>query len=489
MRSVPEYLEIHGQEDGHGVQCGARFISYALLNSIAKRNANALRAYGVQKQNVGVVVDGNSLEYIVAYWSLLLTENTIVPLARRGGFERIQKDAEWCDVNWIMYLRDEADLGCDIIGGSGFGLLCIDDGFQIRFVREPGRSVCRENDVDIALILQTSGTSGAPKRAMIAHRNLVANTFNSLATLPLTQSDSCLVVFPLHSITGNSTQLLVHTAIGSDIVLYDKPIFFAGRFCELVEERKIAVFNCTPAHLSLLGRFSYLDRAKLSSLRYVASSGTALPACVLDRCMEVLPAIPIVQMYGLTECSPRATILDPRDYKRHKGSCGRSIQGITLKIIDDNGHPVNSGTVGEVVLRGENVFPGYYKNEEASAATLKDGWLHTGDLGYLCGEGYLYLVGRKKNVLNVNGAKVSAEEIEALILEHRSVGDVRVRAEVDSLLGDIVVADVVLCEPGKAALDNIESVFRGRLPMGQWPRKFYMVDTIEKTFTGKTRRF
>jgi acyl-CoA synthetase (AMP-forming)/AMP-acid ligase II len=281
---------------------------------------------------------------------------------------------------------------------------------EIREIEEPEASLPRVDECDAAMIICTSGTTGRSKGVMLSHRNLISNLLSVNSLMGLTHDDSMLLAVPLHYIHGRM-QLLTHTLIGGTVAFssgFHMPQSVLG---ELVKY-KVSGFSGVPFHFKRLLERSALKTTPLPDLKYVVITGGAMPPAELQALAEAMPGVAIHVAYGLTEASPRIANLPPSDVTTRPTSCGRPIPGVSVEIVDDEGVRVTPGEVGEVVVSGPNVMLGYVSGDERELGTIDaDGRLHTGDLGRMDADGYLYLVGRKSEMIKVAGERIFPAEI------------------------------------------------------------------------------
>jgi len=214
-----------------------------------------------------------------------------------------------------------------------------------------------------------------------------------------------------------------------------------------------------------------------------------MPLDKLQQLMDLLPDTGFVQTFGQTEASPRATALLPEDALQKLGSVGKPIPNVEVRVVDDADNPIPHDTVGNIVIKGPNVMKGYYKRPEISAKTIKNGWLYTGDLGHMDAEGYLYLVGRKKNLIISRGQNIYPEEIEEIMLDHPTVKELRVMGEAHDVMGEKVMACVVLEDEATTTEKELYDFTGARLASCKVPSEIRIVKNLPKTATGKVRRY
>ncbi len=264
---------------------------------------------------------------------------------------------------------------------------------------------------DQALILYTSGTTGRPKGVPLTHGNLLTNAGQVERAHRLTPGDVALCVLPVYHINGFVVTLIAPLLSGASVVLPNK--FSASRFWEWVRDHRVTWFSAVPTILSLLLSHDSPPREEIATLRFARSASAPLPVAVLEE-FERRSGVPVIESYGMSEAAGQITSNPLPPLARKAGSAGIAV-GNELAVKDEKGFFLPAGSVGEVVLRGENICGGYLDNPEANQEAFQDAWFHTGDLGYLDEEGYLFLTGRKKELINRAGEKISSREIEEII--------------------------------------------------------------------------
>lgn len=338
---------------------------------------------------------------------------------------------------------------------------------------------------DLACILYTSGTTGNPKGVMISHANLIANVGAILKAVPIQEGDRFLNVLPFYYSYGNS---VLHTHLIQGATLYlENSMMYPNRVAERMERDGITGFAGVPSTFSLLLSRGNLGEHDLSSLRYVLQAGGGMPVAITRQVQEQL-CEQLFVMYGQTEATARLTCLRPDRLSDKMGSVGLPVEGVELEVRGPDGEPCAVGTQGELFVRGNNVAQGYWQNESATRATFVEGWLKTGDLGYRDSEGFVYLTGRRSDMIKSGANRISPAEIEEVIMELSEVEEVAVLGVADELLGQTIAA-VVVIKPGqtldvrrikKHCLDNLASY--------KIPRRIIALDELPKTASGKVKK-
>jgi len=347
----------------------------------------------------------------------------------------------------------------------------------------------REEDFDdnnCAEIIFTSGSTGVPKGVMISHRNLIANTESIITYLKLGQDDRMLVVLPFYYCYGLSL-LHTHLRVGGSIVLNNSFIFIGGVIRDMIEH-KCTGFAGVPSHFQILLRKS--DNFKTTSfpdLRYVTQAGGKLAPIFIDEFRNSHPEITFIVMYGQTEATARLSYLPPELYEAKKGSMGKGIPGVELKVVNEKGEPIKPGETGEVIARGDNIMLGYFGDEEGTRSVIRNGWLYTGDLGTVDEDRYIYLAARKKEIIKVGGKRISPKEIEAVILEIPEVVDCTVEGVDDEIQGEALKATIVIrTDNGKEQmLERIKRHCTKHLALYKVPQIFELKEQLVISATGK----
>ncbi len=341
-------------------------------------------------------------------------------------------------------------------------------------------------DADVALVLHTSGTTARPKVVPLRHRELIASATNIAATLALDPSDRCLNVMPLFHIHGIVGAALSSLAAGASVAC--TPGFHPVRFFSWVDELEPTWYTAVPTmHQALLARTrEHPELADRARFRLIRSSSAALPPAVFAE-LEATFGAPVIESYGMTEAAHQmaSNPLPPR--LRKPGSVGPAA-GPEIAILDEHGRHVPTGVIGEAAVRGPTIFSGYQDNAAANDEAFVDGWFRTGDQGMLDEDGYLFLRGRLKEIINRGGEKISPLEIDNVLLLHPAVAEAVCFGFPDPRLGEEVGAAVVLRPHCAASEREIQEFVAAKVADFKVPRVVRFVDEIPKGSTGKLRR-
>jgi acyl-CoA synthetase (AMP-forming)/AMP-acid ligase II len=340
------------------------------------------------------------------------------------------------------------------------------------------RPAVRSIDLDLAAIIYTSGSTGEPRGVMLTHRNMVANVRSIVSYLKLTAHDSVMCVLPFYYVYGLSL-LHTHLAVGGTVVI-DNRFVYPNVVLHAMREHRVTGFAGVPSTFALLLHRSTLDRESYPELRYVTQAGGAMPPSRIREWLERGPDAPFYVMYGATEASARLTYLEPARLRDKLGSIGLAIPNVEVIILKEDGSTAASGEVGELVARGSNVACGYWNKPEESRERFGPEGYRTGDLGYADEDGFLFLVGRKHDMIKIGAHRVGAKEIEEVLQDHPAVYEAAVVAAPDELLGEVAVAFVALHKGSETAAEILRGHCASRLPPHKVPARFVFPDELPK---------
>ncbi len=339
---------------------------------------------------------------------------------------------------------------------------------------------------DTALVLHTSGTTSRPKIVPLSHTNVTTSAKNVAATLALEGKDRCLNIMPLFHIHGLIAAVSASMAAGASV--WCAPGFNALRFFAWLEEITPSWYTAVPTmHQAILARAARnTEIVEAAKLRLIRSSSASLPPQVMAA-LEDTFGCPVIESYGMTEAAHQMASNPLPPAARKPGSVGVAA-GPEVAVMDANGALLETGAIGEVVIRGANVTAGYESNPTANEEAFTDGWFRTGDQGVLDAEGYLKITGRIKEIINRGGEKVSPLEVDEAIMDHPAVAQVATFAMPHDKLGEEVAAAVVLREGEDASEQDIRDFVAQRLADFKVPRRVVILDEIPKGATGKLQR-
>lgn len=476
-------------------------VTYRDLDQRANRLAHWLTANGVAAGDRVPFIMENGIDYVTVYYGILKAGAVAVPLSTdlkpaaltplleelapaavvaTARFERLLKATNY---PWPRLVLGSPKLAWQ---ASSVQVTALGDILSMPSKREAPR--LEVDAADLASIIFTSGSTGKPKGVMLSHRNIVANTNAICDYLALTAADIQMVVLPFFYVMGKSL-LNTHVAVGGRVVINNKFAYPAAVVQEMADA-EVTGFSGVPSTYAYLLHRSPLAkyRDRLPALRYCSQAGGHMSAHIKQELLRALPPhTKLFIMYGATEAAARLTYLPPDDLQAKLESIGIAIPGVTMKVLDKKGHALPAGQVGEIVGAGSNIMMGYWKNPEATAEVLDAHGYHTGDLGYCDEEGFLFLKGRKDNIVKVGGHRISLQEIEDALMATGLLVEVTVLGLADELLGNRLAAVAVAKEDGVHQQALMQQV-AGRLPKFKHPQEVYFVRTLPKNSSGKVDR-
>ena len=337
---------------------------------------------------------------------------------------------------------------------------------------------------DTAIMLYTSGTTGNPKGVMLSYKNLISNVENIAYLGKVSHKDRFIVYLPMFHTFTLTASILLPIYLGASIVVI-RSIFPFSNILKQTLLKRVSIFLGVPEV------YNALSKSKLPwyfrwfhNIRFFVSGGSALSIDTLENMKKLFPKVPLLEGYGLTECSPVISINRPENPK--PSSVGPPLPDYKVKIIDDYGNELKTGEIGEIIVKGDCVMKGYYKNEEATRETIKNGWLYTGDMGYLDEDGYIYIVDRKKDLIISKGINIYPRDIEEVLNKHPNIEISAVVGKKDKTQGEIPVAFVKLVDGVKNFDEkDIKKYLKGKLADYKVPKHIYIVEDFPRNATGK----
>ncbi|MCA1831969.1 MAG: long-chain fatty acid--CoA ligase [Actinomycetota bacterium] len=469
-------------------------IKYAEIEREVERAAAGLIALGVTPgDRVGVLVH-NVPHFVYAFYGLLRAGAVMVPLNTMFTGEEIGTiltDSETRVViaaepyaRLIDGIRDTLPMleHVVVVGAGPVGTIT----WEQMVGSGRGPAAVATGDDDLACLAYTSGTTGTPKGAMLSHRNLLAN-IEQMSNTPMlaeNEDDVILLVLPLFHIYAMNVILGLTLKVGATALIMER--FDPVSSLEHVEKHSVSVlFGAPPMFIAWLNTPG-VERYDLSKVRLAVSGAAPLPAAVLEE-FERRLGITIWEGYGLTETSPAVTS-NVMGSVAKPGSIGKPLPGVEVRIVDEDGDDVEEGDPGELVVRGPNVFGGYWRQQEASDAVFMDGWFRTGDIGYADADGYIFLIDRSKDLVIVSGFNVYPREVEEVLVRHPKVAEAAVIGVPHPYTGEAVKAICAL-RPGVSASEEEVIEFCGRsLARFKCPQSVEFVDELPHHVTGKVLR-
>jgi len=460
-----------------------RQLSYGELDGCAGRVSGALRARGVRRGDRVAVHLPNIPEFIVCYLGIV-----------RAGAIAVSINPSLTKPEVTFLLEDSGARACftteagreaielpglpaleHVVVCEGSGHPSLDDWTG---TAEPARALAMDPG-DPAVILYTSGTTGKPKGATLTHANLESNSWATVHHCGFRPDDRLILFLPLFHVFGQNFVTNSGLRAGAAIVLHRR--YVQDAVLESIRRDEVTKFFAVPTiYINLLA--AGLEPADLGSVGYEFSAAATLPAEMGAR-WESRFGRPIYEGYGLTETSPFACY--NHDIARRPGTVGTAIENFELRIVDEFDQPVEPGTWGEIVIRGPGVMQGYWKRPDETAQALRGGWFHSGDIGTMDDDGYVAIVDRVKDMINVSGFKVWPAEVEAAFYTHPAVLEAAVYGVPDRVRGERVSAAVTLRTGHQASPEGLRSHLQGQVATYKMPETIEIVQQLPKGATGK----
>jgi acyl-CoA synthetase (AMP-forming)/AMP-acid ligase II len=365
-------------------------------------------------------------------------------------------------------------------GGTGDGWTDLDD---LRAQGPPRLDPVDVSADDVHRLMYTSGTTSRPKGVMITYGNLEAKNVSHIVEFGITAADINLVCGPLYHVGGLdlTTTTLMYVGAPSHIMRRFQP----AQVLEAIERHSATHIWLAPVMINQLISEPALNQRDLSSVRVIIDGGEKMPMPLIQRVIDAFPNAWFADAYGLTETVSGDTFLDKSRMLDKIGSVGKPVIHMQVRIADPDGRSLPAGHEGEVLLRGPKVCRGYWRNDHATAETMRDGWFHTGDVGMLDDEGFLYIVDRLKDIIVSGGENIASSEVERVLYEHDAVLEVAVIGRPDPRWLEVPVAYVALSEGRSASPEELESHCRERLAKFKVPKAFRIVEALPRNPSGK----
>ncbi|MBA2504161.1 MAG: long-chain-fatty-acid--CoA ligase [Pyrinomonadaceae bacterium] len=469
-------------------EADGRSWTYAEFDAAANRIARLLLSQGIRKGDVVSLLLPNSAEYIIAYFACFKTG------AIAGPVNSLLKPQE------MAYVIADSEAKALLVN-SAFGVeiasirhdlpklkrvIEFDDEAQatrnISSANDNLPEVSLESETE-AIIIYTSGTTGKPKGCLLTHGNLIANARQISSWMDFGEHDRLLTVMPLFHMNAVSVTTLTPLYAGGSTVV--SPKFSASRFWGIISDYRVTSFGSVATMLSMLLTTypqGVPEGLHTDQLRFAMCGSAPVPVEVLKSFEETFHCL-VIEGYGLSESTCRSTF-NPPDARRRPGSCGMAI-GNEMKIFDDEDREVSDGELGEIVMRGENVFKGYYKNRDATERAFRNGWFHTSDVGRKSADGFFYIVDRKSDMIIRGGENIYPREIDETLYRHPAIAAAATIGIPDKLYGEEVAAFVVLKAGEKLSEGELIDFCRERLAAYKCPKSVRFLTDIPKGPTGK----
>ena len=501
FQNIGELLDQRVQQSRDKVfllsEADGRQFSYGQFQAAVDRAAAMLCAEEIGKGDVVSLLMPNSAEYIIGYfacWRLGALAGPVNSLLKEHEIEFVMNNSEAKAIlvhsefrSLIENIKSQLPHLKSIITFDDEAAACQkpdrERGQVTRDALADGRAsdtIARDDD---AIVIYTSGTTGKPKGCLLTHGNLIANARQISDWLRFTENDRLLTIMPLFHMNAVSVTTMSALYAGGSTVV--SPRFSASKFWNIISDYQITSFGSVATMLSMLLNTypdGVPDGLKTDQLRFAMCGSAPVPAEVMKKFEESFNC-PVIEGYGLSESTCRSTF-NPPDRRRRPGSCGLPI-GNEMKVVDDDDNEVPDGALGEIVLRGDNILKGYFKNPEATAHAFRGGWFHTNDIGYRDREGFFYIVDRKSDMIIRGGENIYPREIDEVLYQHPAVAAAATIGVRDQLYGEEVAAFIVLKDGMNASEQELIAHCKSELADYKCPKTIRIVEDIPKGPTGK----
>jgi long-chain acyl-CoA synthetase len=469
-------------------------VTFSDLNILSNRVAHRLLNVGVKKGDRTVLLLQNCPEFVVAYFAILkigaiavVLDFRLSPAEMEPIFEETEVTAAITSVRQKVFidrvLRMVPTLQHIIVTGAKGEDIGDWHSYEEIIEKEFSERISIPlQEEDESLYLYTSGTTGRSKGVVLTNDHLTYFPETLRHAMLMSEQDIYGLVLPMSHIAGPCIlNLMVECGLTVSVIDEMKP----KKILDAVQNHRITHFSGPPSIFQMILNIPHWERYDCSSLRAIAMMGTVVPKHLMKEFAERFPHLQPVQGYGATETSPLLTYTRLKDAPRKMASVGKAAPRVELKIIGQDGKEVEVGQIGEIIARGPQVMKGYFKDPEATARKIKNGWYHTGDLGRFDEEGYLYVLGRADDMVISGGLNVYPSEVETVLLSHPKVQEAAVVGIPDSKRGEVIRAIVVLRHGETATRREILSFCKERLAGFKMPRQLEFRDSLPKSSTGK----
>jgi len=483
---------------------GEKF-TYSELQERSNRLANALAGLGVEKGDMVAILQVNCNEYVEAYNAVAKLGAIFIPLNFRAKADELEYMINNCEAKVLLVGERYVDIVNSIkdklpkvkhyicLGGKPEGMMNYE---EILAAASPDDVFAEIGDDDITILMYTAGTTGRPKGVPLTHNSFATYVLSNVTPVDPEIEETNLLTVPLYHVAGIQA---VMAAIYGGRTLAMMRQFEVGEWMKMVQKEKANRAMLVPTMLKRVIDDPDFGKYDLSSLKVITYGAAPMPFEVIKKAIEVFPGVMFINAFGQTETASTITALGPEDHvitgteeekakklKRLQSSIGRPMDDVEIKIVDDEGNEVPRGEVGEIWAKGPRVMSGYWKDEEKTAKALTpDGWLRTGDKGYMDEEGYIYLAGRGDDMIIRGGENISPEEVEDVLYSNPKIDDAAVIGVSDPEWGQEPKAIVVLKKGETATPEEIIEFCRAKMSSFKRPRYVAFVDELPRTSTGK----
>ncbi len=475
---IKDYLLSHAENNKVAIVDGEKRISYQGLIARAKEVSEQIKTALGSRSHIIVVIP-NSIEYVVAFSAIILSDNVVVPIYAKSSIHEVEKVVDYCDIGMIIAADQTIDFVLSVKYRHRITVLNISkmESFEIGDKRRKFAPVSPEN---VRVMLGTSGSVDFPKRVMLSDENLIANSKDIIKSLNYTENERILAVLPFPFAAGNTSQIVVSLILGSTLYIYSDSLY-PDYFFNTVEKYGITSTTIVSSVMNILLEEGRDYSAQAKTLNVICFGGGRTDDRTFDRLKNNPLCDKFVHIYGQTEASPRISHLFLNTEKDKLPSVGKPLENVSVRLRKMN----LKEQYGEIQVKGKNVMVGYYKSD---SFPVSEGWLSTGDLGYIDEDGYIYITGRIKNLIIFAGMNIFPEEVEVVLKQNPHVKEALVYAERSLAYGEIPVARVALKDKGSISETELKEFCKKYVSYYKVPVRIEFVDKLDRTHNGKIKR-
>jgi fatty-acyl-CoA synthase len=467
-------------------------VTYAEFDKRANQVAQGLLGLGLKKGEKVATLFFNCPAMCESYFGIIKSGGVMVPLNARLSPRELASMVQHSDARFLIFGGDFKETvsllqpqlkniekyimaGRDVPGG----VLAWEEWLRGLPEEDPRMEISEDDDL---MIVYTAGTTGQPKGVLVTHRNYIWASLNGATDMSLGPGDINLVVFPIFH-TGGLASFFMRVMVGCTFVLLKK--IDPREMLQTIQRERVTSMAMVPTLLNSLLQLPDLKSYDTTSVKMYTSSAAIFPIKVKEQFSKVFPNAALFEVYGLSEACGTGTVLRPEDSFRKIACVGKAFTHHEVKVVDDNGKEVVPGEAGEIVLRGPLVMKGYYKDPQATAEAIPDGWLHTGDMARVDEEGYIYIVDRRKDIIVSGGINIYPREIEEVLYSHPKIAEAAVIGVPDEKWGETLKALIVPKERQVLAAEEVIAFCKENLASYKKPTSVEFLPSLPKNAAGK----
>jgi O-succinylbenzoate-CoA ligase len=481
--------------DKKAIVCNDRHFTYEEFGKRVGKLSNSLIDMGIKRGDKVAILLKNCHYYLESYFGVMLIGAVLVPLNHHltsSELEFILKNSE----SKLLITSSDFSYKINDINqkfGTDIKIINIDKEYEELIadssINLPNINIDGE---DVAQIYYTSGTTGISKGVILSHNNVNIHAHNSIIELKLSKNDTWLHVAPLFHLADAWATWAITLIGGTHVLCRD---FKPEKICKSIQKEKVTITNMIPTMYHRIVNFKKVSNYDYSSLRVLLSGGASISPSLIGKIIKIFNC-DFIQTYGMTETSPFLTMSILNDHLcslpydeqlKYKSTTGRKFLGVELKVVNENGKEVNhdNNEVGEIIVKGETIFKGYWKLPEETKKVFKNGWFYTGDMAVINHEGYVTIVDRKNDMIITGGENVYSIEVENILNSHPKVSEVAVIGIPDDEWGEKVTAIISLKKGNKITKNDIIEYCKNKISKYKIPKSIIIIDNLPKLGSGK----